>query len=116
MGNARFEGAATSHDAAVKAARLAVIDYEELTPVLSVKDALAQQNFVRPTHTQSRGDAPTAIAASKHQLSGELQIGGQEQFYLERHRSSDEPTQEGGLSVYSHTHTPVKDQSLIEKA
>ena len=113
MGQAMFAVAATSHDAAVKAARLAVIDYEELTPVLSVKDALAQQNFVRPTHTQSRGDAPTAIAASKHQLSGELQIGGQEHFYLESQISSAEPTEEGGIIVYSSSQHPSEVQILV---
>jgi xanthine dehydrogenase large subunit len=113
MGQAMFAVAATSHDIAVKAARLAVIEYEELTPVLSVKDALAKQNFVRPTHTQSRGDAPTAIAASSHQLSGELQIGGQEHFYLESQISSAEPTEEGGMMVYSSSQHPTEVQILV---
>jgi len=113
MGQAMFTVAATSHDIAVKAARLAVIEYEELTPVLSVKDALAKQNFVRPTHTQSRGDAPTAIAASSHQLSGELQIGGQEHFYLESQISSAEPTEEGGMMVYSSSQHPTEVQILV---
>jgi len=113
MGQAIFAVAATSHEAAIQAARLAVIEYEELPPVLSVKDALAQKNFVRPTHTQSRGDAPKAIAASPHQLSGELEIGGQEHFYLESQISSAEPTEEGGMIVYSSSQHPSEVQILV---
>lgn len=113
MGQAMFAVAATSHEAAIKAAKLADIEYEELPPVLSVKDALEKQNFVRPTHTQSRGDAPKAIAASEHQLAGELQIGGQEHFYLEGQISFAEPTEEGGMIVYSSSQHPSEVQILV---
>ena len=113
MGQAMFAVAATSHEAAVKAAKLADIEYQELTPVLSVKDALAKQNFVRPTHTQSRGDAKTAISQSENKLSGELQIGGQEHFYLESQISIAEPTEEGGMIVYSSSQHPSEVQILV---
>lgn len=113
MGQALFAVAATSHEAAVKAAKLAVVEYDELTPVLSVKDALAKQNFVRPTHTQSRGDAATAISQSDNKLSGELQIGGQEHFYLEGQISVAEPTEEGGMLVYSSSQHPSEVQILV---
>ena len=113
MGQAIFAVAATSHEAAVKAAKLAVVEYDELEPVLSVKDALAKQNFVRPTHTQSRGDAATAISGSDNVLSGELQIGGQEHFYLEGQVSSAEPTEDGGMIVYTSSQHPSEVQILV---
>jgi len=113
MGQVIFAVAATSHDAAVKAAKLAVVEYQELAPVLTVKEALAQQSFVRPTHTQSRGDAATAISSSANVLSGELQIGGQEHFYLEGQVSSAEPTDEGGIIVYSSSQHPSEVQILV---
>lgn len=113
MGQAIFAVAATSHEAAVKAAKLAIVEYDELTPVLTVKDALAQKNFVRPTHTQSRGNASSAIESSEHVLSGELQIGGQEHFYLEGQVSSAEPTEDGGMIVYSSSQHPSEVQILV---
>jgi len=113
MGQALFAVAATSHEAAVKAAKLAVVEYEELEPVLSVKDALAKKNFVRPTHTQSRGDAPTAIDSSEHVLEGELKIGGQEHFYLEGQISSAEPTEDGGMIIYTSSQHPSEVQILV---
>jgi len=113
MGQALFAVAATSHDAAVKAAKLGIIEYDELTPVLSVKDALAKQSFVRPTHVQKRGDAANAIANSANELSGELQIGGQEHFYLEGQISSAEPTEDGGMIVYASSQHPSEVQILV---
>jgi len=108
-----FVVAATSHDAAVKAAALGVIEYQQFPPILTVKEALAKQHFVRPPHTQSRGDAPTAIDASEQQLRGTLSIGGQEHFYLEGQVSSAEPTEEGGMVVYSSSQHPSEVQILV---
>lgn len=113
MGQAIFAVAATSHEAAVKAAKLAVVEYERLEPVLSIKDALKKQSFVRPSHIQSRGDAATAIEVSHNVLSGKLQIGGQEHFYLEGQISSAEPTEDGGMLVYSSSQHPSEVQILV---
>jgi len=113
VGQAIFAVAATSHDLARRAAKLAKVEYEELTPVLSVKDALAQENFVRPTHTQQRGDAASAIAKAPHQLEGELSIGGQEHFYLESQISSAEPTEDGGMNIYTSSQHPSEVQKLV---
>ncbi len=68
IGNVEFVGqplfavAATSHDLARKAVKLAKIEYQELAAVLTVKEALAKQNFVRPPFTMKRGDSAAAIA------------------------------------------------------
>lgn len=113
VGQAIFAVAATSQDLARKAAKLAEVEYEELTPVLSVKDALAKENFVRPPHTQQRGDAASAIANAKHQLQGELSVGGQEHFYLEGQVSCAEPTEDGGMTVYTSSQHPSEVQKLV---
>ena len=83
VGQPLFAVAATSHDLARKAVKLAKVDYEVLEPVLSVKDALAKQHFVRPPFTMARGDADKAISEAPHQLKGEQFVGGQEHMYLE---------------------------------
>ena len=113
VGQPIFAVAATSFQLAKKAVLLAKISYQELTPVLTVKAALAQQNFVRPSYTMQRGDADTAIKNASHQLTGEISIGGQEHFYLEGQVSSVEPTEEGGMMVYSSSQHPSEVQKLV---
>src|SRR5688572_2543645 len=82
-GQALFAVIAESHDAARRAARLAVVEYEDLTPVLTVDDALKAETFVLPKHVMKRGNAKSAIAGSPHYLKGTFRHGGQEHFYLE---------------------------------
>ncbi|MPY24076.1 xanthine dehydrogenase molybdopterin binding subunit [Shewanella sp. YLB-07] len=113
VGQPIFAVAATSHDLANRAVKLAKIEYEELEAVLSVKDALAKQSFVRPPYSMKRGNSETAIANAEHQLSGEIKVGGQEHFYLEGQISSAEPTEEGGMLVFSSSQHPSEVQKLV---
>ena len=94
--------AVAAHDleTARRAAMAAVIEYEDLEPVLDVVQALRQRHFVLESHTHQRGDAPAALAAAPHRLQGNLHIGGQEHFYLETQISSVMPTEDGGMIVY----------------
>ena len=113
IGQPIFAVAATSHDLARRAVKLAEIEYEELEAVLTVKDALAKQNFVRPPFTMQRGDSETAIDQAEHQLRGEISVGGQEHFYLEGQVSTAEPTEDGGMTVFSSSQHPSEVQKLV---
>jgi len=113
VGQPIFAVAATSHQLAKKAVRLAKIEYEELKAVLTIKDALAKQNFVRPPYVMIRGDSKKAIKSAKHVLQGEISVGGQEHLYLEGQISSVEPTEEGGMKVYSSSQHPSEVQKLV---
>ena len=112
-GQAIFAVAATSHELAKQAVALAKIDYKEKTPVLTIKQALEAKSFVRPPHSMKRGDSATAIEQAKHQLSGEITIGGQEHFYLEGQIASVIPTEDGGMTVYSSSQHPAEVQKLV---
>ncbi|MCJ8271179.1 MAG: xanthine dehydrogenase molybdopterin binding subunit, partial [Psychrosphaera sp.] len=105
--------AATSYDLARRAVKLAKIEYEELEPVLCVKDALVKQNFVRPPFTMKRGDSAAAIENAGNKLSGEMYVGGQEHFYLEGQVSTAEPTEDGGMVVFSSSQHPSEVQKLV---
>ena len=65
------------------AARKVQLHIDALPAVLTVREALAAQNFVLPPVTVRRGDAAAALARAPHTLSGSLEVGGQEHFYLE---------------------------------
>ena len=113
VGQPLFAVAATSFDLARKAVKLAKVEYEELEAVLTVKDALAKKNFVRPPHSLKRGDSDSAIAAAAHQLSGEIKVGGQEHMYLEGQVSTAEPTEDGGMNIYTSSQHPSEVQKLV---
>lgn len=66
-----------------RAARLVKVEYEDLPAILSIADAIEQQSFLLPPLGLKRGDAAAAIAKAPHRLKGELNIGGQDHFYLE---------------------------------
>jgi len=105
--------AADSLETARKAAMAAIIEYEDLEPVLDVVDALHKKHFVLDSHTHKRGDSATALASAPRRLQGSLHIGGQEHFYLETQVSSVMPTEDGGMIVYTSTQNPTEVQKLV---
>ncbi|NQZ83974.1 MAG: xanthine dehydrogenase molybdopterin binding subunit, partial [Colwellia sp.] len=113
IGQPLFAVAATSYDLARKAVKLAKVEYQELEAVLTVKDALTKQSFVRPPFTMKRGDSDSAIAAAEHQLSGEIIVGGQEHMYLEGQVSTAVPTEDGGMEIFTSSQHPSEVQKLV---
>jgi len=115
-GQSLFAVAARSHTAARKAARLAVVDYEDLAPLITADAAVAAQSFVLPTERLVRGNPRSAIAAAPHRLQGRVRIGGQEQFYLEGMIAYAVPQEDGGMHVYSSTQHPGEVQHQVAHA
>lgn len=105
--------AADTPEHARQGAMAAIIEYQDLEPVLDLAEALAKKHFVLDSHTHSRGDAPRALSSAPHRLQGSLHIGGQEHFYLETQVSSVMPTEDGGMLVYSSTQHPTETQKLV---
>ena len=105
--------AADSLETARQAAMAAIIEYEDLEPVLDVVEALHKKHFVLDSHTHKRGDSATALASAPRRLQGSLHIGGQEHFYLETQVSSVMPTEGGGMIVYTSTQNPTEVQKLV---
>ena len=105
--------AADSLETARKAAMAAIIEYEDLEPVIDVVDALRKKHFVLDSHTHKRGDSTGALATAPRRLQGSLHIGGQEHFYLETQVSSVMPTEDGGMIVYTSTQNPTEVQKLV---
>jgi xanthine dehydrogenase large subunit len=112
-GQVLFAVAATSQDLARKAARLAVVDYAPLDADIRIEQGLANNSYVRPSHTQQRGDVPTAIEQAPLKLCGEFFSGGQEQLYLEGQASLCIPQEDGGMLVYTSTQHPSEGQKLV---
>lgn len=113
IGQPIFVVIADSHDTARRAARLGVIEYEELDPILTPRAAHAAQSYVLPPMHLQRGDAAQAFAAAPNKLQGKFDVGGQEQFYLEGQISYAIPKEGGGMHVYCSTQHPSEMQHHI---
>ncbi|MBL8739929.1 MAG: molybdopterin-dependent oxidoreductase, partial [Myxococcales bacterium] len=94
------------------AAKVKVV-YEVLPAILGARAAVAAESFHTDAHVIRRGDADAALAASPHRLSGELDIGGQEHFYLESHAAWAEAGEDGEVFVASSTQHPSEVQAVI---
>jgi xanthine dehydrogenase large subunit len=116
LGQPIFLVIAETVDQARRAARLAKVDYEDLPPILTIEDALAQGAFVLPSVTLARGDWRDALAAAPHRLQGTLRIGGQEQFYLEGQIAYALPKEDGQMLVYNSTQHPGEAQQVVAHA
>ena len=116
IGHTVFAVAAESMELARRAATLAKIDYEPLTPYLTAEAALAAESFVLPTETMARGDARQALAKAPRRLTDRFVIGGQDQFYLEGHIAVALPKEDGAMLVYSSTQHPSEIQHKVAHA
>jgi xanthine dehydrogenase large subunit len=116
IGQPVFAVVAQSHDAARRAARLAVIQYEERPAILSPQQAKAGQAAVHPPMRMTCGDPAAAIAKAPHRLAGTFECNGQEQFYLEGQVSYAVPKEGRGVHVWCSTQHPSEMQSLVAHA
>jgi xanthine dehydrogenase large subunit len=105
--------AADSLETARKAAMAAIVEYEDLEPVLDVVEAYRKKHFVLASHTHRIGDSASKLANAPRRLQGTLHIGGQEHFYLETQISSVMPSEDGGMLVYTSTQNPTEVQKLV---
>ncbi|MDE2095212.1 MAG: xanthine dehydrogenase molybdopterin binding subunit, partial [Burkholderiales bacterium] len=94
------------------------------TPVLTPQEAHALGQYVLPPmhlvrSTREAGgisDVRAAIANAPYHLEGTLEVGGQEQFYLEGQISYACPTEDGGMHVHCSTQHPSEMQHLVAHA
>ena len=98
------------------AARKVQVDITALPAILSVADALAAQSYVLPPVFVKRGDATQALARAPHTLSGTLEVGGQEHFYLEGQIAYALPQEQNQWLIYASTQHPGEVQHWVAHA
>src|SRR5690606_18068841 len=106
LGQPLFAVAATSYDAARRAAMLAEVQYQDLEPVLTADAGAERESYVLPPVRISRGDVQGELGRSSHRHQGSLYCGGQEQFYLEGQIAYAQPGEDEEMLVYSSTQHP----------
>jgi xanthine dehydrogenase large subunit len=124
-GQSLFAVAAETPEQAYRAAQRAIIEYEDLEPILTVEEALLkvaeagpcekERFFVLPPYSFRRGDSARALAEAPHRLQGRYKMGGQDHFYLEGQISLAIPREDGDILVYSSTQHPSEIQHMVAK-
>ncbi|MEA3016665.1 MAG: xanthine dehydrogenase large subunit, partial [Sphingomonadales bacterium] len=114
-GQPLFLVAATDTRAARRAARLGKAMVEPRPALVTIADARAAGSEIEATQVMARGDADAGLAASEHRLSGSLEMGGQEHFYLEGQAALALPGEQGQLHIISSTQHPSEIQHLIAR-
>jgi len=99
-----------------RAARAVQLRIEALPAVLTVQQALDAQSYVLPPVFVRRGDAEAALARAPHTLSGTLEVGGQEHFYLEGQVAYALPQEQDQWLVHSSTQHPGEVQHWVAHA
>ena len=98
------------------AARKVRLDIDALPAILTLRDALAAKNYVLPPVFVQRGDAGLALAKAPNTLSGTLEVGGQEHFYLEGQVAYALPQEQNQWVIHSSTQHPGEVQHWVAHA
>ena len=114
-GQSLFAVAAETECLARQAAQLAQIEYEPLPAILNIKQALASDSFISESKTFRRGEPEATLQVSPNFIEGEIEIGGQDHFYLESHVALAIPSEDYDFKVYSSTQHPTEVQHCCAK-
>ena len=101
----------------LEAARLGAdaveVDYAPLPSIVTVQEAIAAGSFQGGRPRIERGDVESAFEQAEHVFSGELDLAGQEHFYLETHCSLALVDENGQVFVQSSTQHPSETQEIV---
>ncbi|MYM21766.1 xanthine dehydrogenase molybdopterin binding subunit [Duganella sp. FT135W] len=116
VGQPIFIVVADSHDNARRAARKALVTYEELPAIFTPQEAKAAGSYVLPPMQLKRGDYQAAFEGAPRVVKGQLFVGGQEQFYLEGQIAYAVPKEDNGMLVQCSTQHPSEMQHVVAHA
>lgn len=106
----------TSMEALLKARTLVKFEIEQSPPILSIDEAIKQNQFIYKANPFTCGDVTQALASAPHRLSGCLEIGGQEHFYLESQAVIAYPQEDGQIEIHASSQHPSETQAVVAEA
>ncbi|MEC9466793.1 MAG: molybdopterin cofactor-binding domain-containing protein, partial [Myxococcota bacterium] len=89
------------------------VEYETLDPILTIRDAIEVDSILGEVQVIERGDVDKLLERAAIRLSGEVESGGQDHFYLETHAAQALPDDRGGFHVQSSTQHPSEVQAKV---
>ena len=102
-----------SLEAARLGAEAVTVEYEPLSSLLTLTEAMAAESFQGNQPTVARGEPDQALASAAQRFSGEFEFGGQEHFYFETHASFAYIDEGGQVFVHCSTQHPSETQEIV---
>lgn len=106
----------TSMETLMRAKALVKFEIEKIPAVLSIDEAIKKQQFIYKANPFICGDADSALKNAPHRLSGTLEIGGQEHFYLESQACVAYPLEDGQMEIHASSQHPSETQAVVAEA
>jgi xanthine dehydrogenase large subunit len=101
--------------AARRARREIGLEIAERTPVLDPREAATRGQLLQPARTFAIGDVDARWGQCAHVVTGQVESGAQEHFYLETQGALAVPLENGTLRVHSATQSPTGVQKQIAR-
>lgn len=95
------------------AKQLIEVEYEDLTAVMTIDEAIKSKSFIGEQRSINRGDFKDAINKSSHKIVGELRIKGADHFYLESQCTIAYPLEDGQMEIHSSSQHPTETQHVV---
>ena len=113
VGQAVFAIVAETMRVARDALPRAQVDYEPLPAILTIDQAMQAGSWLGPSVTMESGNPDTALAGASQSLSGRIEIGGQEHFYLEGQAALAIPGEDRDVTLHCSTQHPSEIQHKV---
>jgi len=105
--------AAETEEAAIKAEKLIRIEFEELETVLTLQDAIKKQTLIAPLRIIECGNVEAIFKSAPHVISGELETGAQEHWYLETQSALAIPGEGREMLIHASSQNPAETQAIV---
>ncbi len=113
VGQAIFLIAAETEEIATEAAKKIKIEFQSLKAILDIETAIKTNNRLSPQRKIECGDAEKAMKEAQHKISGELETGAQEHWYLETQTSLCIPGEGKEINLFCSTQHPSETQTIV---
>jgi len=113
IGQAVILIAAETEEAALVAEKLIVIEFEELEAIITLQEAIDKKNLITPPRIIECGNVDEAFKSAQHIISGELETGAQEHWYLETQSALAVPGEGREMLIHASSQNPAETQSVV---
>jgi xanthine dehydrogenase large subunit len=105
--------AAETEEAALKAEKLIRIEFEELETILDLREAIESGSLIAPPRIIECGNAEETLNSAPHVISGELETGAQEHWYLETQSALAVPGEGHEMFMHASSQNPAETQAIV---
>ncbi len=113
IGQAMVLIAAETEEAALEAEKLIRIVFEELEAIVTLKQAIERNHLIAPERRIECGKPDEAMRSAPHCISGELETGAQEHWYLETQTALAVPGEGKEMLIHASSQNPAETQSIV---